>query len=104
MPTPQFNVRVPEQYHALLRLIVERLRASPDGADALADALLAVCRQPAGSGAIGADNLQTPADRARLDALEERLGSLEQPILDRLAALEAKEDSLQFLLDRLPVS
>jgi hypothetical protein len=99
MPTPQFNVRVPERYHALLRLIVERLRASPDGA--LADALLAVCRQPAGSDAIGADNLQTPADRARLDALEERLGSLEQPILDRLAALEAKEDSLQSLLDRL---
>ena len=94
MPTPQFNVRVPERYHALLRLIVERLRANPDGADALADALLAVCRQPAGSGAIGADNLQTPADRARL-------GSLEQPILDRLAALEAKEDSLQSLLDRL---
>jgi hypothetical protein len=94
MPTPQFNVRVPERYHALLRLIVERLRANPDGADALADALLAVCRQTAGSGAIGADNLQTPADRARL-------GSLEQPILDRLAALEAKEDSLQSLLDRL---
>ena len=94
MPTPQFNVRVPERYHALLRLIVERLRANPDGADALADALLAVCRQPAGSDAIGADNLQTPADRARL-------GSLEQPILDRLAALEAKEDSLQSLLDRL---
>jgi hypothetical protein len=91
MPTPQFNVRVPERYHALLRLIVERLRANPDGADALADALSAVCRQPAGSGAIGADNLQTPADRARL----------EQPILDRLAALEAKEDSLQSLLDRL---
>jgi hypothetical protein len=91
MPTPQFNVRVPERYHDLLRLIVERLRANPDGADDLADALSAVCRQPAGSGAIGADNLQTPADRARL----------EQPILDRLAALEAKEDSLQSLLDRL---
>src|SRR5688500_2164150 len=34
MPTPQFNVRVPERYHDLLRLIVERLRANPDGADA----------------------------------------------------------------------
>src|SRR3954466_662741 len=101
MPAPQFNVRVPERYHALLRLIVERLRANPDGADALADALLAVCRQPAGSGAIGADNLPASADSVRLDAIEERLGSLEQPILDRLAALEAKEDSLQSLLDRL---
>ena len=70
MPTPQFNVRVPERYHALLRLIVERLRANPDGADALADALLAVCRQPAGSGAIGADNLPAFADSVRLDAIE----------------------------------
>jgi hypothetical protein len=80
MPTPQFNVRVPERYHALLRLIVKHLRANPDRADALADALSAVCRQPDGSlGAVNADSLPTPANISqRLDAIESRLEALEQ--------------------------
>jgi hypothetical protein len=82
VPTPQFNVRVPDRYHDLLRLIVDHLRANPDGADALAEALSAVCRQTADS--IGADNLPTPADSARLDAIDARLAALEQ----RVAAID----------------
>src|SRR3954453_12525419 len=88
MPTPQFNVRVPERYHALLPLIVERLRANPDGADALADALLAVCRQPAGK---GADNLLTAVGRGADNLPTDASTDVPQSILDRLAALEERE-------------
>ncbi len=91
MPTPQFNVRVPERYHDLLRLIVERLRANPDGADALADALSAVCRRSAGS---GADNLPTAADSVRLDdfaALFERVGRNEKILREVQKRLEDLE-------------
>jgi hypothetical protein len=99
MPTPQFNIRVPEQYHGLLRLIVERLRANPNGADALAAALSAVCRQSANSGAISADSLPVAADSLpspavsdRLDAVERRyddLWDLVQKIQERLVRQEA---------------
>jgi hypothetical protein len=116
MPTPQFNVRVPERYHALLRLIVERLRANPEGADALADALLAVCRQPAdallavcrqpaGKGADnlltaagkGADNLPTAADTEVLRSILERLDALEErePRMVRIEALETRVATLE---------
>jgi hypothetical protein len=102
MPTSQFNVRVPEQYHALLRLIVERLRANPDGADALADALTAVCRQFAGRGddylltAAGsdadslpavADSLPSSAINADVEDLKLRIALLPD-ILERLTRAE----------------
>jgi hypothetical protein len=90
MPTPQFNVRVPEQYHDLLRLIVERLRANPNGADALADALTAVCRQSAGSGAISADRLSAAADSLPSSAVS-----------DRLDAIERRHEDLHILLDTI---
>jgi hypothetical protein len=113
MPTPQFNVRVPERYHDLLRLIVERLRANPDGADALADALSAVCRQAASGAAdslpstadsgadSGADSLPSPADSARLDAIEDRLDALEErePRMVRIEALEARMVTLEQRMD-----
>jgi hypothetical protein len=111
MPTPQFNVRVPERYHDLLRLIVERLRANPDGADALADALSAVCRQSAGRGASDADRLSAAADSLpssavsdRLDAIEARLASgasLDPQAAADLEDLKVRIALLPEILDRL---
>jgi hypothetical protein len=112
MPTPQFNVRVPEQYHALLRTIVESLRVNPYGADALADALLSVCRQPAvnnvahnlPSDASTANNLPSDANTealhtvlARIAAQEERIAALEErePRMTMLEALEARVAKLE---------
>lgn len=71
MPTPQFNVRVPEQFHGLLRDIVEGLRANPG----LAGALSAVCRQAKASP--GADIVLTVVDISRLEAMEARLEAVE---------------------------
>jgi hypothetical protein len=87
VPTPQFNVRVPERYHDLLRLIVERLRANQDGADALAEILTAVCRQPA----VSADSLPSIADR-RVDAIIDRLTALEER-MNRFQADGASNDA-----------
>jgi hypothetical protein len=100
MPTPQFNVRVPEQYHDLLRLIVERLRTNPDGADALAAALSAVCRQSAGRGAISADNLSAAASgdfAALLQAMQEKLALQEQTTLKLMAMVENIADRVKAL-------
>jgi hypothetical protein len=98
MPTPQFNVRVPEQYHGLLRLIVERLRANPDGADALAAALTAVCRQSAGSiGAIGADSLSAAADSLPSSAVSDRLDAITADLED----LKVRIALLPEILERL---
>jgi hypothetical protein len=97
MPTPQFNIRVPEQYHGLLRLIVERLRANPNGADALADALTAVCRQPAGSGAIGADRLSAAADSLPSSAVSDRLDAITADVED----LKVRIALLPEILERL---
>lgn len=103
MPTPQFNVRVPERYHDLLRLIVERLRANPDGADALADALSAVCRQPAGK---GADNLLSDASTDVPQSILERLAALEErePRMVRIEALEARIAVLEEMLAGPPAT
>jgi hypothetical protein len=100
MPTPQFNVRVPEQYHDLLRLIVERLRANPDGADALAAALSAVCRQSAGRGAINADSLPAAASgdfAALLQAMQEKLALQEKTTLKLMAMVENIADRVKAL-------
>jgi DNA-binding NarL/FixJ family response regulator len=97
MPTPQFNVRVPEQYHDLLRLIVERLRANPDGADALADALSAVCRQSAGRCAISADSLSAAADSLPSSAVSDRLDAITADVED----LKVRIALLPEILDRL---
>jgi hypothetical protein len=97
MPTPQFNIRVPEQYHGLLRLIVERLRANPDGADALAAALTAVCRQSASRSAIGADSLPAAGDSLPSAAVSNRLDAITADVED----LKVRIALLPEILDRL---
>lgn len=70
-PTPQFNMRMPEETHAALREIAEALRRNPG----LAERLVDTCRQDAaGKMDPAADDLE---DLPRLDQIEQRLDRIE---------------------------
>lgn len=78
MPTPQFNMRVPQELHSGLREVAEILRHDPG----LLEELLAACRQVAkGRSFDAADRLppaaDSPEDLPRLDQIEQRLDRIE---------------------------
>lgn len=73
MPTPQFNMRMPQETHAALREIAEALRRNP----ALADQLVDICRQDVADKTTVAADTADSQNAPRLDQIEQRLDRIE---------------------------
>jgi hypothetical protein len=72
MPTPQINIRVPAQYHDLMRRIAVTLRENASTAAAFA----ALCD----GAALPESRLESRSESSRLDILEARVRDLESRI------------------------
>jgi hypothetical protein len=77
MPSPQLNLRVPQEHHAILRTVASRLRTDEAFADHLA-ALLAGVAAPVAPPVAEASNLVSIMFRLEaLEALKDRVEALE---------------------------
>jgi hypothetical protein len=88
MPSPQLNLRVPSEHHAILKRVASRLREDVAFKDQLAALVAGVAAPVAG---VAGDSIVARLE-ARLEALEER-----EPRMVRIEALEARLEVLEAL-------
>jgi hypothetical protein len=92
MPSPQLNLRVPQEHHAILKAVAARLRDDVGFADHLA-ALLAGVAAPVAAPVADASSLASVMSRLEaLEALKDRVEALELRMRQESAGTVAERD------------